>query len=172
MSKQEHAFKDTQPELDSLAKEIKLLSSEMRQDAWLSIITTADAVNRYLTLRLRRARFHSTRYGILNALVTRGDGDMTLTTLSKVVFRSKYNVSRVLDKLERDGLVERHASSSDRRIRKIVITPRGIDIMRESMPERREIANEVTSILSKDEMDILRNVLKRLRKHLNNLIAK
>jgi len=171
MSEQQYITEDIQADIDTLSKEIKLFSSAMRQDTWLSIITTADAVNRYLTIRLRRARSHSTRYGILNALVTH-EGHMTPTALSKAVFRSKYNITRVVDKLERDGLVERHSSSTDARVRRVIITPRGIDFIRETMPERREITDEATSCLSRDEMDMLRNIMTRLRKHLNNLISR
>jgi DNA-binding MarR family transcriptional regulator len=171
MHTQEHTSEGLKLELDTLAREIRLFSGEMRHDTWLSIITTADAVNRYLIIKLRRARSHSTRYGILNALVTH-EQSMTPTALSKAVFRSKYNVSRVVDKLERDGLVEKHSLSADRRVRKIDITPRGVNFIRETIPERRKIGEEVTSVLSRDEIATLRDILKRLRRHLNNLISK
>ena len=170
MPKQEYTTKQIQLDINTLAQEIKMLSREMRHDTFLSIITTADVVNRYLIIELRRARSHSTRYAILNALITH-DGNMTPTVLSKAVFRSKYNITRVVDKLERDGLVKRGSSSTDRRVRRITITPKGIDFIRETMPERREIAAKVTSFLNRDEMDTLRNILKRLRKHLLSRIS-
>ena len=161
---------EIQQDIAALSKEISLLSREMGHDTFLSIITAADVVNRYLVIKLRRARSHSTRYAILNALVTHG-GNMTPMALSKATFRSKYDITRVVDKLQRDGLVERHSSNADHRVKNITITPKGIDFIRKTIPERREIAFEVTSFLNQEEMEALGNILRRLRKHLSNMIS-
>lgn len=163
-------MKETQLAIDTLSRQFRMLSTDMRHDTWLSIITTADAVNRYMVIRLKRARSHATRSAILNALIL-NDGTMTPTALSKAVFRSKCDITRVVNKLEKERLIERRSSRADRRIKRIIITSKGVDSIRQTMPERRETTDKITSIFGKDEMDMLSNMLKRLRKHLNNLIS-
>ena len=161
---------DIKRDLEALSREIDQLSGEMKHDTFLQIIAVSDVVNRFLTLKLKRTRAHSTRYGILNILVSRG-GTLGPTELGRAVFRSKFNITRVVDKMVRDGLVKRDASDKDQRYKKVTITEKGMQLVRDSMPERKEIAHDVTSFLSQEEMDLLHNMLRRLRKHLLKKIA-
>ncbi|MBN1376627.1 MAG: MarR family transcriptional regulator, partial [Dehalococcoidia bacterium] len=170
MGNQKYVSKETQLDIDALSNDMRLLSANMRHDAWLAIMTTADAVNRYMVIRLKRTRAASTKMGVLNALVL-NDGIMTPTALSKVVFRSKYEITRIINRLEKERLVKKQPSRTDRRERKIIITPKGINFIRQAMPERQRTTEKVTAIFGPEEMDMLSNMLKRLRKHLNNLIS-
>jgi DNA-binding MarR family transcriptional regulator len=93
--------------------------------------------------------------------------------LSKKVYRTKYAISRVIDKLEKDGLVEieQQSSSSDKRFKKVFITQKGIEFLRTRMPERRRLAKEATSFLNSEEMYSLGKLSRKLRKHLLEKIS-
>ena len=166
------AVKFNQSDLESLAGEILSLSREMRQDTFYSLIVLAEITNKFLMVKSKVGEGHFTRVSVLNALVL-NDGCLTPTMLSKKVYRTKYAISRVIDKLEKDGLVEieQQSSSSDKRFKKVFITQKGIEFLRTRMPERRRLAKEATSFLNSEEMYSLGKLSRKLRKHLLEKIS-
>ena len=162
--------KELQDKIDFLSQEIVSLSDDLRASTLVSIISTAEVVLEYSRLQARRSDSGRTRFGILNALITH-KGSLTLTELSKRVFRSKYSTTRVIDKLIREGLVTREAIDGDRRAKNITITRKGIAFIEQTMPNRQKITDEVMSCLTKSQMVSLMSLLKKLKKHLLGIIA-
>ncbi|MBN1227253.1 MAG: MarR family transcriptional regulator [Deltaproteobacteria bacterium] len=158
----------TKRKIESLHKDIEKLSKDIRSDTFLSLIYTADVVHRYINYKLDS---RLTAFAILNALVTNG-GSLTPTELSNSTFRSKFNITRVLDTLEKDGLIKREPDKIDRRSVKIVITEEGIDYVKKSLPMRKEMATEVTSCITNEQMNLLRELLYTLRKHMLKILSK
>jgi MarR family 2-MHQ and catechol resistance regulon transcriptional repressor len=162
--------KALQAKIDFLSQEIVSLSDNLRASALVSIISTAEVVLEYTRLELKRSESGRTRFGILNALITQR-GNLTLTDISKRVFRSKYSTTRVIDKLVKEGLVTREAIDGDRRAKNITITRKGIAFIEETMPNRQKMTDEVMSCLTRNQMISLIGLLKKLKKHLLGIIA-
>jgi MarR family 2-MHQ and catechol resistance regulon transcriptional repressor len=162
--------KELQDKADFLSQEIVSLSDNLRANALVSIISTAEVVLEYTRLKLKRSCSSRTRFDILNVLITHR-GSLTLTDISKRVFRSKYRTTRVIDKLVKEGLVTREAIDGDRRARNITITRKGIAFIEETMPNRQEMTDEVMSCLTMNQMVSLMGLLKKLKKHLLGIIA-
>jgi DNA-binding MarR family transcriptional regulator len=152
-------------EIDLLDDEIKSMSKNVRIGAFHSIIYTADVINQYLAVKMSEMESRRTSFGILNALITHG-GSMGSTELSKIVFRTKCAITRVVDTLVKDGLVKRISVKGDRRVKKIIITQKGIDLIRKTMLGRMQMADDSTSYLSDGEIEPVMEVLHNLRKHL------
>jgi DNA-binding MarR family transcriptional regulator len=76
----------------------------------------------------------------MHALVT--SGGMTLKELSKELGLAHSTVSGIVDRLQKQGLVERRAVEGDRRFTQLVVTGRVRDYMRDSWPhlEARPLA--------------------------------
>ena len=98
--------KELQDKIDLLSQKIVSLSDDMRANTLVSIISTAEVVLEYTRIELKQSDSSRTRFGILNALITHR-GSLTLTDISKRVFRSKYSTTRVIDTLVKEGLVTR-----------------------------------------------------------------
>ena len=116
--------KESQNKIGFLSQEIMSLSDSLRANTLVSIISTAEVVFKYTRLELKRSQSSRTRFGILNALITHR-GSLTLTDISKRVFRSKYS-TRVINKLVKEGLVTRETVDGDHRAKNITITRKGI----------------------------------------------
>lgn len=95
---------------------------------------------------------------------------MTPTNLSKAVFRSKYTITRIVDKLERDGFVMREPEDTDRRVKKVTITRKGIDFIKKTVAARQTLSHEATSCLNQEQIAALRSILTQLRRHLRESI--
>lgn len=169
-TKKTFSQKELQDKIDSLSQEIVSLSDNLRANALVSIISTAEVVLEFERIEIKQSESSRTRFRILNALITH-KGSLTLTDISKRVFRSKYSTTRVIDKLVKEGLVTREAIDGDRRAKNIIITKKGIEFIEETMPNRQKITDEVMSCLTRNQMISLMGLLKKLKKHLLGIIT-
>ncbi len=164
------SHKEMQNKLDTLSKEIVRLSHDTKANTLFVIATTSEVVLEHARLHFAELDFSRTRVGILNTLVAH-NGTMILTDLSRKVLRSKYSVTRIIDKLEKEGYVKRESIHGDRRAKNINITRKGLDFIEKRIPQRKVVTEEVVSCFTTKQMVLLTSLLLKLRKHLLGVIA-
>jgi DNA-binding MarR family transcriptional regulator len=104
------------------------------------------------------------RFDLLASLERR-DGQ-TLAGLSRALLVSAGNVTGLVDRAERDGVVERRAEPSDRRVVRVWLTREGRALIRELLPlHARHVHELVGGLRARDRRD-LRRLLGGLREHL------
>ena len=158
-------------DLQSLADEIREQAAQLRVLTLLSFIYTADVVNRYLDIEVARYPVSRTGFSILHNLILHG-GTMTPTNLSKRVFRSKHAVTRVVDKLEKQGFAKRGAIGSDRRVREVSITKEGLAFIKEAQAAgQQRLGHLLLGPLEQKQIETLAMTMKQIREHTLNLIA-
>jgi DNA-binding MarR family transcriptional regulator len=85
------------------------------------------------------------------------------TELAARSLLTKSGVTRAVDRLERDGLVERRACPSDGRGQHILLTARGRHLVRRAAPgHMRMIAKHFGDALSPHELAVLTTALERI----------
>jgi DNA-binding MarR family transcriptional regulator len=158
-------------ELQSMADEIREQAAQLRVLTFLSLVYTADVVNRYLDIELARYPVGRTGFSVLHNLVLHG-GTMIPTTLSERIFRSKHAVTRVVDKLEELGFVKRGNVGSDRRFRKVSITKEGLAFVKASQSAgQQRMGHLLLDPLDQDQIETLRVMMKQIRERALALIA-
>lgn len=75
------------------------------------------------------------------------------------------NVTRLVDRLEVQGLLKRVADSRDRRVSRVVITPKGRRLMERLDQPVHDMAERMTSCCNEGECLAIANHLERLREH-------
>jgi DNA-binding MarR family transcriptional regulator len=161
---------DSDAAIETLANEIKEVSEVVRLDGLVLIMYAGDVVSRYLDMKMRKFGQDLTRFNILYLLVGSG-GIQTPTAISKRVFRSKHAISRALDVLEKDGLIERARTNKDRRSVNIRITKKGLQLVRRSLPDLQKASAAAASCLNDERFEELKKLVKELRTHVLNLIG-
>ena len=71
-------------------------------------------------------------------------------------------VTGVIDRLFKEGLVQRAEDPSDRRSLQIFLTPRGRQLAEELLPVGREFNNNTQAGYNQDELEIFESYFKRL----------
>ncbi|SDG85245.1 DNA-binding transcriptional regulator, MarR family [Vibrio xiamenensis] len=71
-------------------------------------------------------------------------------------------ITRMLDRLEKKGLLLRVPDPSDRRSIVIQLTESGVDVVKRSLPLARSAIDELTQALSEEEIEQLRHCLKKI----------
>ena len=89
-------------------------------------------------------------------------GPMTIGHLCNKQLVSGGNMTLVIDNLEKEGLAERIHSKEDRRTIVVQLTPKGRELFDKIFVRHAEFVAELTSVLSKDEITQLSNLLKKL----------
>jgi DNA-binding MarR family transcriptional regulator len=91
---------------------------------WLRLLSCTMAIEKDVQRRLSTEGATLARFDVLAALDRRRDG-MTMGALSDALLVSKGNVTQLVQKLARDGLVRIAPSPADRRASIVRLTPRG-----------------------------------------------
>jgi len=119
--------------------------------------------NRANQLWVRTLREHGLtigRWQVLSVL-SRFDGSR-IGTIADLSGGEQPAVSRVIDQMERDGLVSRSPSLQDSRAVEVWITQRGRDIFSNLMPEADAFVQQLSRSLSDDEVRQLSALLERI----------
>jgi len=114
-------------------------------------------------LWVRQLRDHGLtigRWQVLNVLSTY-DGSR-IGTIADLSGGEQPAVSRVIDQMERDGLVKRRPSLNDSRAVEVWITQRGREIYAELMPEAKAFVARMLRTLSDTESKQMNDLLERL----------
>lgn len=119
-------------------------------------------LRRELEGRITLARFD------LLASLEREDGQ-TLAALSRGMLVTAGNLTGLVDRAERDGLVERRPDPADRRLWRVWLTRAGRALIRELLPEHAAQVHEMLEGFDPEQRRELRRLLGALREHLRPL---
>ncbi len=105
------------------------------------------------------------QWGVMNCLWEE-DG-RTQTEIAERILKDKTNLTRMLDIMEREGLVERRPHESDRRSYRIYLTGKGKTLEEALIP----IAAEINETAVRDLTDRERGMLKQFMNAMNKNLA-
>ncbi len=89
-------------------------------------------------------------------------GEISQKELSNYMDIKESSMVRLIDRMEKEELVERRKDSEDRRITKIILTDKGKFLKEELMPRGQEFQDDVLKGISKENLEIFKEVLQRM----------
>ena len=98
----------------------------LEAEAFLNIEHTADALMRGLAELLKDADLSPTQYNVLRILRGAGPGGLACGEIAGRMVTRDPDVTRLLDRLARRGLIARARDGRDRRVVTTTITPEGV----------------------------------------------
>jgi len=144
-----------------MKKEIKDIHEAVLDSPLLRLMTFSDLINRYTHIKLG-GEFSWLRNYALIWIVANG-GIMTPTKLAKILLRSNHDITRLIDSLEKDGLVVREHSTKDRREINVKITKTGLNTMKEIIDDKEAVEEKLMSCLNSSEIESLKSIVRKLR---------
>ena len=88
--------------------------------------------------------------------------------LCDATFRDKPSITRLVDNLEKLGLVKRTANKNDRRINKICITPEAQNLQLQTMEVANQTLNEALEGVTNGQVEIAKEVLQMVYENLSS----
>jgi DNA-binding MarR family transcriptional regulator len=133
------------------------------QQAVVGLLRTADAIKRSLAHVIEPHGITPQQYNVLRILRGAAPEGLPTLTIGERMVEQTPGVTRLIDRLERKGLVARIPCPKDRRRVFCQITPKGLDLLEQlDEPVNRWDAQTV-SILPPSEVDSLITLLDRVR---------
>lgn len=100
------------------------------------------------------------QWAVLNRLWEK-DG-ITQKDLAERTFKDQPNIGRILDKLEKKGLIRRCPDTEDLRVLIVSLTQEGQEVKKDLIPLAAEVLDLVQKDISEEERKVLVTVLKRI----------
>ncbi len=136
--------------------------SKRRLKMWIRLLGVTRGSESTLREYLRLT--HDTtlpRFDVMAALYRRRDG-VTMSELSRMLLVSNGNATTVVDRLEKDAMVRRTQSDSDRRTVFVALTPEGIASFEAMAVGHEAEVDRLFARLSEADLDSLTEILKRM----------
>lgn len=121
-----------------------------------------------LELQLRRSDMTGAQLNALLALRAAGPAGLRMSEIGRRLVVTKSNVTGLVDRLERQGLVKR-TTPADRRAIVVKLTPQGLAAIERSSAARGETLSRMTGCLSDRQKTTLIRLLTRLRRQLRQM---
>ena len=83
-------------------------------------------------------------------------------------FRDKPSITRLIDNLVKQGLVERKVSETDKRVNYIFLSNIAKDLQNQTIEIANQTMDEALVGISKNEIETVKNVLQKVYDNLNN----
>jgi len=127
---------------------------------WVRLFATATVVQRARELELAKVGITPIQAGVLMILKT-ATRPVTPTQLARTLYREPHSMSALLQRMEKQGLIERTKDLEQRNLVRISITRKGEQTFKRQWAAK--VTTSITSCLSDEEMEVLGTSLEKLR---------
>jgi DNA-binding MarR family transcriptional regulator len=141
--------------------------SKIEQNAWVSWLRSSHHVMDCVEGALKDAGFPPLSwYDVLLELDLSKDGKLRFSELGERMLLKKFNVTRLIDRMEKQGFVEREVCDSDARGAYAVITAEGKKLRRAMWPFYRDAVREhFLKNMNEKEIVTLASILETIRNY-------
>lgn len=124
-------------------------------EAWVSVVVAADHLTQQAEGVFKRHGITGDQYNVLRILRGAGSDGLARGEITGRLMRRSPDTTRMLDRLERAGLVERGPGTEDARLSVARIVDRGLDLLEAVDPEIEEVMATATEPLGERQLQQL-----------------
>lgn len=133
----------------------------LAEKAVTSVYKTNEVLRRHAAPIFESEGISAQQYDVLRVLRGAGGHGLPAQELGARMLQNTPGVTRLLDRLESKGFVTRRRPDIDRRLQLCSITTAGTELLESLDPRARKNARDFLSVLSKDEVQTLMQLLQR-----------
>lgn len=109
------------------------------------------------------------QYVILSLLIE-NDEIMYQRQLAEILFKDRANISRIIDIMHKNGLVEKIPESHGRKIYKLVVTDKGKAIKEKIFQTDINLRNDITKCITEDELAVTFSTLEKMNMNIRDKV--
>ncbi|MEL7485054.1 MAG: MarR family transcriptional regulator [Planctomycetota bacterium] len=136
------------------------------EEAYLNVIRTAALFTCEFNRLFKAHGLGESGYNVLRILRAAGDEGRTWTAIHDDLVVPAPDVTRLVGRLERDGLVTRKRSTDDRRVIRVFVTPKGTKLVDSLDGPIRDLHKTILGHLTADQLQELSRALEIARQSL------
>ena len=126
----------------------------------MRLVRVAHILNNKTELFLSKHNLTFNQFKVLEVLYHKGD--LSISSITKLIMGTPGNTTVVIKNLKRDGLIFSKKDLNDNRSSILSITLKGIDIMQEVFPNHAKNLSEFLDVLDDNELKTLYNLLDKI----------
>src|ERR1700688_1461548 len=138
--------------------------SSREQEAYLALLRTADALQTQVEARLKEFGLTGTQYNALRILRGAGPEGLPCREIGERMITRDPDVTRLLDRLEDRGFVQRMRAKHDRRVIYGKITAAGLKLLREMDGPLEKFGREMLRHVGQEKLRQLIDLLELVRR--------
>jgi MarR family 2-MHQ and catechol resistance regulon transcriptional repressor len=135
--------------------------SYRRYEALIQLLRTANVVWEASRIFFARWDLSPSQFNVLNLIAEHPKG-LSQSDLGRQLLMHRSNVTGLIDRLEKRGLVSRKNMSGDRRAYRVVLSGAGTGLLQQILPEYRERADHVWDGISPAKISSLLSTAERV----------
>lgn len=133
--------------------------NNLEENTVYSLAHTYSLIEKKIEEYLKQFNLSATKFNCLMVIKHQGkDVGLSQTEISKHLIVTTSNVAKLLDRMYKEDLVERQEQKEDRRFNRIKVTKKGSDILDQIWPGYKSIIQELTGLLTYEELQQLYNL--------------
>ena len=132
--------------------------------AFILIQKTADELAQRVEQFLKASGLTGTQYNVLRILRGAGPEGLACSSIAEQMISHDPDMTRLLDRMGKRGLITRHRQSSDRRVVKTRITARGLALLKRLDAPVHELHKEQFRHVDVRRLTVLTGLLEEVRK--------
>jgi DNA-binding MarR family transcriptional regulator len=136
----------------------------LEQEVALNCFRTADWLGQGASTVFRPVDLTGTQYNVLRILRGAGQAGLGCQEIGRRLITRDPDLTRLLDRLEKRGLVARQRQSDDRRVVRTTITQSGLDILAGLDEPIRQMHKRLLGHISPERLATLNELLEEARK--------
>ena len=136
---------------------------ELHQDCGLLIKQINDELRKNGNNALRSQGMTLTQLDALAELDRSPEGQRSLKELEQILHVAQSTAAGIITRLEQKGFVAGFGDAEDRRIKRVQITPAGVECVHTALHHRAEAEEKLLSGLTEAERNIFYMLLKKVR---------
>lgn len=136
----------------------------MEDRVFISILKTADALSQSAEQLLKEVGLTGAQYNVLRILRGAEPEGLACRGIGDRMISHDPDITRLLDRMEKRGLITRHRQTDDRRVVKTRITPKGLELLKTLDEPVHEMHKQQFRHMSASRLKNLEDLLDELRK--------
>jgi DNA-binding MarR family transcriptional regulator len=144
------------------------VSEETLQSVFILFIQTARAVMKYYNAYLyRKVHLSIIKLATLTVLSV-NNGLLNPSEIAKITYTERHNITALVSRMSREGLVKTERNPSDRRLVNVTITDKGREVLLQATPVVREVIAQVMSSISENDANAMSKPITILRQNVHH----
>jgi len=139
--------------------------NNLEDEAAVALQRTADRLQWRLSEMLKTFGLSPTQYNALRILRGAGDQGRSCSEIAERMINHDPDITRLVDRLERRGLVARSREGRDRRVITTRITPAGLDLLATLDGPLEQFGKKLLGPLGEQRLRTLLQILQAIREH-------
>jgi len=140
----------------------------LARESLLSIYHTANCIKKRADEFFRAFGLSDVQFNVMMLLghQCRPEGGLSQAQISEMMLVNRANITTLIDRMEKAGLVERTAAPSDRRYNIVKLTDHGVSLLAEVEPLYIEEIQQSAVLEPTEQMQLI-SMLEKIRRHVS-----